>query len=118
MLLDKYYLEDYISKIYPNRNVFLDRKIYRDYDYINNKLVKKYSLNIKRLEKILLEYDCKILKEKLKYNIECLKQTKSGKLKYLDFNSFSQFLLDVSKTITKELADYERKSSKLYIHTR
>ena len=118
LLLDKHYLEDYLSKIYPNKNVFLDGKIYTDYDYLNYRLVNSFNLDIYPLEKILTNYNCKILEEKLKYNIEYLKQKKKGKTVYLDFDSFSRFLFDISKVISKELIYYENKSRKLSIYPR
>lgn len=117
LLLDKHYLNDYIKSLYPNVNIFLDKIIYEDYNVINEFLVNKFKLDIDELEKVLSKYDCKIIEEKLKYNIECLKQKKSGSLKYLEFESFSQFLLDISDVIIKELNLYAYKYGKLYICT-
>ena len=118
LLLDKHYLEDYLEKLYPNRNIFLDGKIYEDYNYLNYELVNKFNLDVHSLEQVLTKYNCNILEEKLKYNIECLKQKKEGKTRYLELDSFSKFLSDVSDVISKELVDYENKSSKLLIHIR
>ena len=118
LLLDKHYLSDYLGSLYSNTNIFLDGTIYKDYDYLNFLLVDRYGLNIDKLENILSQYDCKILEEKLKYNIKCLKQKKAGKTKYLNFESFASFLLGISDTISKELLDYANKSSKLYIRIR
>lgn len=118
LLLDKHYLSDYLGSLYSNTNIFLDGTIYKDYDYLNFQLVDRYGLNIDKLENILSQYDCKILEKKLKYNIECLKQKKAGKTKYLNFESFASFLLEISDTISKELLDYANKSSKLYIRIR
>ena len=118
LLLDKHYLSDYLGALYSNTNIFLDGTIYKDYDYLNFQLVDRYGLNIDKLENILSQYDCKILEEKLKYNIECLKQKKAGKTKYLNFESFASFLLEFSDTISEELLDYANKSSKLYIRIR
>lgn len=118
LLLDKHYLSDYLSTLYPNTNIFLDGIIYKDYDYLNFLLVNRFKLNVHKLENILNQYDCKILEKKLKYNIECLKQKKDCKTKYLNFENFASFLLEVSDTISKELLDYANKSSKLYIRIR
>lgn len=115
LLLDKHYLIDYLSNLYPNTDVFLDGAIYKDYDYLNYLLVSKFGLQTDKLESVLSQYDCKILKEKLEYNLECLKQKKDGKTKYLNFESFARFLLDISDIISKELLDYASKFSKLYI---
>ena len=118
LLLDKHYLSEYLSNLYPNTNIFLDGDIYKDYDYLNYSLVKRFKLDVDKLESILNKYDCKILEEKLKYNIECLKQKKKGETKYLDIENFASFLLEVSDTISKELLEYASKSSKLYIRIR
>ena len=118
LLLDKHYLEDYLSYLFPNTNVFLGDTIYKDYDYLNYSLVNRFELDIDKLENILSQYDCKILEEKLKYNIECLKQRKKGITKYLNIDSFSKFLLEISDTISKELLDYANKSSELSIRIR
>ena len=66
LLLDKHYLSDYLGSLYPNTNIFLDGTIYKDYDYLNFLLVDRFELNIDKLENILNNYYCKILKEKLK----------------------------------------------------
>lgn len=111
LLLDKHYLEDYLKKIYPNKNIFLDKKVYKDYDVLNHLLVKKFNLDVEYIEKALMKYNCKIKEEKLKYNINCLKNNISGKTYYLNINSFSKFLKEVSKTISEELIEYANKSS-------
>lgn len=118
LLLDKHYLNDYLKFLYPNIDIFADGKIYRDYDYLNSLLIDKFELNTEDLEKILNTYSCKILEEKLKYNIDCLKRCVSGNTKYLSFENFSQFLLDISDVISKELISYANKPSKLRIRIR
>ena len=111
LLLDKYYLVDYLGKKYPNQNIFLDNKVYLDYDFLNFDLVNKFKLDINYLEAILKNYNCKILEEKLKNNIEYLKQRKEGKTAYINFNSFSLFLSNVSEVISKEVYMYANKRS-------
>ena len=111
LLLDKHYLEDYLKKIYPNKNIFLDKKIYNDYDILNHSLVNNFNLDVEYIEKALMKYNCKIKEEKLKYNINCLRNNISGKTYYLNINSFSKFLKEVSKIISEELIEYENKSS-------
>lgn len=118
LLLDKHYLIDYLNKLYPNKNIFLKCNIYEEYDNLNYSLVNKFKLDVIKLEKILNQYDCKILNDKLKYNIECLKQKKECKTKYLILENYALFLLEVSDIISKELLDYANKSSKLRIRIR
>lgn len=118
LLLDKHYLIDYIKFLYLNKNAFSDGIIYDDYNFLNALLVDKFELDIDYLESVLSNYDCKILEKKLKYNIEYLKQRTNGNPRYLDFESFSQFLLDVSNVISKELIYYANKRGKLFIRVR
>ena len=111
LLLDKHYLEEYLSNLYSNKNVFLDGVIYKDYDYLNHLLVKSFKLDTKSIERVLLKYDCNIVEEKLKYNINCLNQNISGKTYYINGKSFSDFLRKVSKIISEELIEYADKFS-------
>ena len=111
LLLDKHYLEDYLKKLYPNKNIFLDKKIYNDYDILNHSLVNNFNLDVEYIEKALMKYNCKIKEKKLEYNINCLKNNISGKTYYLNINSFSKFLKEISKTISEEFIEYENKSS-------
>lgn len=106
LLLDKYYLEIYLSKKYKNKNVFLDGEIYKDYDYINKSLISEFNLDLNFYDEVLADYKQKISEERLLYNKECLMQDKSGDLKYLDYESFSQFLIRISYVISLELNEY------------
>ena len=103
LLLDKHYLEEYLTNLYPNKNIFVDRLIYKDYDYLNYDLVKRFDLDLDYLNKILTNYKCKVLEDKLKYNLECLNQNKKGKTTYLEIDSLSSFLKDISPVISDEL---------------
>ena len=118
LLLDKHFLEDYLGTLYPNKNIFSDGKIYEDYDYLNYKLVTEFNLDLDYLNRILCTYNCKILGKKLLYNIECINQKKVGNIKYLNFESFSMFLSEISDFIIKELINYANESSKLRLYIR
>ena len=111
LLLDKHYLEDYLQVKYPDKNVFLDHLIYKDYDYVSYDLVKIFNLDVNYLTDILSNYDCKINEDKLQLNIRCLNQHTIGKTKYIDLESFAKFLKDISIVIAKELRTYENQSS-------
>ena len=111
LLLDKHYLEDFMAVLYPNKNVFIDGLIYNDYDYLNNSLINRFKLNTNNLEKIIQNFDCKIIKVKLKYNIKCLKNNRIGPTSYLSLDTFSKFLIEVSKTISEEIKEYANKSN-------
>lgn len=118
LLLDKHYLEDYICAIYPEKNVFEDKRIYRDYDYLNQALVEYFKLDIERLSRLLEQFDMEIDEDKLKYNITCLKQNTSGIPIYLDFDSFASFLSYIPDTICEELVNYENKHHNMHVLTR
>jgi len=118
LLLDKHYLEDYLGNLYPNQNVFIDGLIYKDYDYINNKLVTDIGLDINKLVKILSNFNCIFSKEKLQYNIECLSQYTPGITRYIDYESFITFLKEISNVISKELYSYANKHKELSLRIR
>lgn len=119
LLLDKHYLEDYLSKYFKNAEIFANKKIYHDYDAINHDLVERFNLDVSYLSKILSRFKrTDILHDKLKYNIECLNQNINEKPVYLDIDSFSNFLLNISDVIYKELMEYVNKYRKLHVHTR
>jgi len=110
LLLDKYYLEYYLSNKY-NYNIFVDNDIYKEYDYLSYDLVNIFNLDVKYLTNILSIYDCKIKEDKLKLNIRSLNQHTLGNTKYIDLESFSKFLNDISNVIAKDVCYYENKSS-------
>lgn len=114
LLLDKYYLEIYLSRKYKNKNVFIDNEIYNDYNYINKRLVSEFHLDLDSYDEILTDYKQKIIEEKLLFNKECLKQNKSGVLRYLDYESFSQFLVMISEVISRELVEFIEINKKIY----
>lgn len=118
LMLDKYFLEDYLDSIYPNQNIYLDNLIYTDYDYLNYDLVKFFELDTRYLSEVLQEFNCNIDKEKLKYNIECLIQYTPGITRYIDYESFITFLKDISEVISKELYSYADKYKKLSLRIR
>ena len=122
ILLDYHYLEEYIKGMYPDRNIFLDkdRAVYHDYDYLNSSLVKIFDLDINYLNKALSYFPNKnqIDKYKLKYNIDCLNLDITGKTKYLDIDSFANFLEDISKVISKEMMEYVSKHNIKRVYTR
>jgi len=112
LLLDKYFLDEFIIKRKLNLNAFTTKIMYNDYSLINFKLVKEFNLNIDYLMKILKsDYEVEINQKKLDYNLKCLSNTSIGKTTYLDIEDFSKFLSDISLTISKEIESYASKSN-------
>lgn len=100
LLLDKYFLEEFMPF---NNNLFEDKTIYKEYDLINYKLIKKFNLDVDYLVKILSNITINIDKEKLKNNLECLKNKETGDTQYLNFDALSNFLVDVSNNIYEKI---------------
>ena len=120
ILLDYHYLHDYMIKMYPDRNVFIepDKSLYHDYDYLNYDLVTKFNLDIDYLSKALAYFPMKVDKKKLKKNVDFLKQNTIGKTKYLDLDSFSKFLSSVSIIISEEMREYVNKYRNMHVRIR
>ena len=119
LLLDKHFLSEYLNSLYPNTNIFLDGLIYIDYDYLNDKLIHRFNINVDELIPILKTYDnITINSDKLMYNINCLKRKTEGNLNYLNIDDFSNYLNYISETISEELKYYENEFSKCHVHTR
>lgn len=106
LLLDKYFLEEYIPNNIKDLNIFDNKLIYQDYDFINYQLVKKFDLDVLALKKILSEIDGDIDKNKLERNIKYLSNSETSETKYLNLEKFSSFLYNVSEKISEELKKY------------
>ena len=106
LLLDKYYLEEYLTPRFKE-NVFDNCDvIYQDYDILNKKIIKHFKLNVKEIKKILIDYDYIIDNDKLSFNINCLDIDKEGKTIYLNEKEFIDFLENTSLKITNEIKKY------------
>lgn len=110
LLLDRYFLEEFVPKNISNLDVFADKTMYNDYSLINYQLVKKFKLDVDYLKENLKDFLVAIDKNKLDYNLECLSNTIIGETKYLKFQEFSNFLYDIAQIISKEIKDYAGKS--------
>ena len=113
LLLDYYFLEEYVPEKVKNKDAFIDKSIYIDYDILNCKLVKRFKLDTEAISMALKSIEDDIDKEKLSYNLYCLKMKEEGETENLDEEDFSKFLLCVSKVISKEIEEYASESSKL-----
>ena len=111
LLLDKYYLEDYLIR-YPEVDVFLEKDIYKDYDIYNDRIVKYFDLDIDYLRSVLSEIKEKKYQEKLLKNINCLSIKEKGNTKYLK-EDFIDFLEDTSIRIANEIRKYCEKEKKI-----
>lgn len=118
LLLDKYYLEEFIPQYVGDLTVFERKVIYHEYDLVNYDLVKRFNLDVDNLEIILSEMKDNINKDKLKLNIDNLKRREVGDTTYLKVDEFSTFLSNISIRISKEIEEYASKYSNSRIYTR
>ena len=109
LLLDKYYLDDYIPTHVDNKDIFKDKTIYKDYCKVNPLLINKFELDIEYLKEVLSNYEQDIIEEKLNDNINYLMSTYTADTTYLKFDEFSTFLSDISDTIYEEIKQYVSK---------
>ena len=103
LLLDKYYLEEYLYSNCPNDNVFEGISLYKDYDILNKDIVKYFDLDVDYLKEVLLEIDTPKYQDKLMNNINCLYHIENGETTYLDKDDFIKFLDNTSMIIAKEV---------------
>lgn len=106
LLVDKYYLEEFVPTNISNLDVFRDKIIYNEYDKINYQIVKEFKLEIDFLKQVLNDFDIEVDERKLAYNLQCLSISQSGDTTYLKVDVFSKFLYDISEKISKEVAEY------------
>ena len=103
LLLDKYFLEEFIPIYLKRKDVFENGIIYEDYTAINNRLVKKFNLDIEKIKKALKGYKEEINKEKLEKNIKYLETEEDKTPTYIKFEELSNFLEEISIRIIKEI---------------
>ena len=100
LLLDKYYFDEYLLKY--DRDLFIDNKIYKDYDVINKKIVNYFNIDSDYLKSILKDFPSDINKKRLKNNIKCLELDIDGKTNILAEKDFIKFLEESSERIEKD----------------
>lgn len=106
LLLDKYFLEDYIYDVVNGEEIFLNGKIYEEYDIINYKLLKKFEIDVEYLSKILKDFNVCVAEEKYIANLKSLNNGYLDKeLKYLELENFSNFLIETSNKIAEYIKE-------------
>lgn len=109
LLLDKYFLEDYIYDVVNGEEVFLNRIMYKEYDIINYKLLRKFKIDIDYLNHVLKDFNVVIDEKKYQNNISSLNNMdSSNELKYLNVDDFANFLVKTSKAIVRYLKEVKR----------
>ncbi len=108
LMLDKLFLDDFvINKIYnkldKNVNVFTADKIYNDYSIISSQLLNHYNISIDNLNDIMIPEKNNIDFLKYKKDIDLITASRFEKLKYLNLESFIEFLDTSSEHISEYL---------------
>ena len=110
LLLDKYFLEEYILnniKNYRKINLFSPNLLYNDYTNMNYLLIKKFELDINYINRIMNDFDVKLNKNKYKSNVNSINNMQVfDTLKYIDFKKFVRFLEDISIRIANDINKY------------
>jgi len=107
LLLDRYFLEEYIPQEienYKEVNIFSKDLIYEDYTNINYFLVKRFDLDLNYINKILANFEIELNEEKYRKNILWINTGKNcKKLKVLKEKDFSLFLENVAEKISGDI---------------
>ncbi len=104
LLLDKYFLEEYLPKYTTDINNFNNGTIYKEYDLINYEIVNEFNLDVDYLTKILSDYDVDVNKNILENNIKFLHSKNKGNTEYLK-SDIMEFIKDISNTIVNDIKD-------------
>lgn len=115
LLLDKYFLEDFVPNNISNLDVFKEKIMYNEYDMVNYELVRRFGLDVPYLKSVLSVYPFPIDADRLKRNLDRLSITSTGETIYLNINDFANFLQVISITICKEVEIYVSKSDDMSI---
>ena len=90
LLLDKYYLENFLDKY--DFDVFKNGDLYEDYDYLNDDIINYFKLDINYIKNCMKDFSSDINNDKLIKNIDCLLQNKKGQTKIIKREEFLSFL--------------------------
>ena len=103
LLLDKYFLEEFVPEHIENLYVFEEKIIYKEYDMINFGLVERFDLDVGYLKSILGGLEGEIDKGKLDLNLRCLSISEVSETQHLKLDEFSEFLREASIRIAGDL---------------
>ena len=119
LLLDYYFLEEYVPNKINDLTVFSSGIIYKEYDLINYELLNNFDVDICSYSDILEELYLypNINSDKLEKDLSCFNNKEIKETKYLKVDEFSNFLDKISYVISKEVSEYANKPCVLTLHT-
>lgn len=104
LLLDKYFMEEFIPTITKDRDVFQKGIIYEDYDNSNESLIQKYHLDVETIISFFkFSEDLDIDSKRLNKNIECFHTTGNNPTKVFTIEEFENFIEKSSNRIIQEI---------------
>lgn len=108
LLLDKYFLEEYIPLYIDNYNkidnLFSIDKIYKDYVNLNKILVDYFELDLEYINVIMKNLDCDLNEDKYKLNLDSINYLDtSGELDYIYLDNYILFLKQISIRISIDI---------------
>lgn len=109
LLLDQFFMDEFIPSITTDRHIFHDKVIYEDYDKSNPILIHYFGLDIKKLLSMLVFDDEGIDFKRLETNLDCLQISKEGDTQVISIDEFILFLEESAERIVKKI-----KSNKQY----
>lgn len=103
LLLDKYYLEEFLDKY--NFNVFEEADLYKDYDILNKDIINYYGLDVEYIKSCMKDFPNDIDKDLIDKNLKCLDLIIDLETKIIIKADFLSFLDRMINTIGKELSN-------------
>ncbi len=110
LLLDKYFLEEYVIDNVPDYDkvqLFSPELMYNDYTNMNALLVKKYKLDIKYINEVMENYEEELDGDKYKLNVDSINSKIVGEMQFIDFEKFCSFLEEIVIRIYDILKEVE-----------
>lgn len=108
LLLDKYFLDEYVIrniKNYDKINLFSANMIYNDYTNLNAMLVSDFEIDLKYINKVIEKIPryFNIIEDKYKLNLDSINNLNGGNIEFIDVNKFELFIKNISLRIAKDI---------------
>jgi len=109
LLLDKYFLEEFIPKFiidYKEKNLFVPNMIYQDYSNLNILIVRNFNLDLDYINSIMSDINVKLNNDKYNFNLKNINNKEiTDDLKVLNLETFVAFLDEVSLKIANTILE-------------
>lgn len=108
LLLDKYFLDEYVIKNirnYDKINLFSSNMIYNDYASLNAVIVNDFNIDLNYINKVIRKIpdNFKILEDKYKLNVESINNLNGGEIMFIDIDKFKMFIKEISLRIIEDI---------------